>query len=80
MMGVTCDHQFNIMWFFYPSKTRLADVTNRHGSDGKQNARWRFKSPASRVFTQPFIQGADQRKTPKVHVTGDRLIPRTKGQ
>ena len=24
--------------------------------------RWRLKSPASRLFTQPFIQGADQRK------------------
>ena len=25
-------------------------------------ARWRLKSPASRLFTSPFIQGADQRK------------------
>ena len=25
-------------------------------------ARWRLKSPASRLFTQPFFQGADQRK------------------
>ena len=25
-------------------------------------ARWRLQSPASRSFTQPFIQGADQRK------------------
>ena len=25
-------------------------------------ARWRLKSPVSRLFTQPFIQGADQRK------------------
>ena len=24
--------------------------------------RWRLKSPASRLFSQPFIQGADQRK------------------
>ena len=24
-------------------------------------ARWRLESPVSRVFTQPFIQGADQR-------------------
>ena len=24
--------------------------------------RWRLKSPASRLFTQPFIEGADQRK------------------
>ena len=27
-----------------------------------QLARWRLKSPASRLFSQPFIQGADQRK------------------
>ena len=27
-----------------------------------QWARWGLKSPASRLFTQPFIQGADQRK------------------
>ena len=27
-----------------------------------QWARWRLKYPASRLFTQPFIQGADQRK------------------
>ena len=27
-----------------------------------QWARWRLKSPASPLFTQPFIQGADQRK------------------
>ena len=26
------------------------------------SARWRLKSPASGLFTQPFIQGADQRK------------------
>ena len=25
-------------------------------------AQWRLKSPASRLFTQPFIQGADQRR------------------
>ena len=25
-------------------------------------ARWSLKSPASRLFTQPFIQGVDQRK------------------
>ena len=35
MMG---DHQLHIVWFFYPNKTRFAGVTNRHASDGKQNA------------------------------------------
>ena len=32
-------------------------------------ARWRLKSPASRLFTQPFIQGADNKKS-KLRVTG----------
>ena len=31
--------------------------------------RWRLKSPASPLFTQPFIQGADQ-SNPNLHVTG----------
>ena len=33
-------------------------------------ARWRLKSPASRLFTKPFIQGADQKKTSQLRVTG----------
>ena len=52
-----------------------------------QWARWRLKSPASRLFTQPFIQGADQRKhkAPRHwplwgEFTGDQWIPRTKSQ
>ena len=32
-------------------------------------ARWRLKSPASRMFTHPFIQGADQRKHQSYSVT-----------
>ena len=47
--------------------------------------RWRLKSPVSRLFTQPFIQGAVKKniKTPRHwplcgEVTGDRWIPRTK--
>ena len=35
-----------------------------------QWVRWRFKSPASRLYTQLFIQGADQRKTSKLRVIG----------
>ena len=50
-------------------------------------SQWRLKSPASRVFTQPFIQ-AQIKKIIKVprhwplqgEFTGDRRIPRTKGQ
>ena len=46
--------------------------------------RWRLKSPASRLFTQPFIQ-AQIKETIKLHVTGlcegeftgDRWIPHT---
>ena len=49
--------------------------------------RWRLKSPASRLFTQPFIQTQikENNKAPPhwplwVEFTGDRWIPRTKGQ
>ena len=49
--------------------------------------RWRLKSPASRLFTQLFIQ-TQIKKTPKAprhwplcgEFTGDRWIPRTNGQ
>ena len=50
-------------------------------------ARWRLKSPVSRLFTQPFIQTQikeiikAQRHWPLCEeITGDRWIPRTKGQ
>ena len=50
-------------------------------------ARWRIKSPASRFFTQPFIQ-AQIKENIKAQrhwhlcgeFTGDQWIPRTKGQ
>ena len=52
-----------------------------------QWARWRLKSPASRLFTQLFSSGADQRKHQSSaswpswwDFTGDRWFPRTKGQ
>ena len=51
-------------------------------------AQWRLKSPASRLFTQPFIQTQIIKKNIKAprdlylwgEFTGDRWIPRTKGQ
>ena len=50
-------------------------------------ARWRFKSPASRLFTQPFIRAQinENIKAPRHwplcwEFTGDQLIPRTNGQ
>ena len=50
-------------------------------------ARWRFKSPASRLFTQSFIQAQIKEtiKAPRHWLlcgkfTGDRWIPRTKDQ
>ena len=50
-------------------------------------ARWRLKSPASRVFTQAFIRAQikENIKAPRHwplcgEFTGDRRIPRTKGQ
>ena len=49
--------------------------------------RWRLKSPASRLFTQPFIQAQinENIKAPRHwplcgEFTGDRWIPRTNGQ
>ena len=52
-----------------------------------QWARWRLRSPASRLFTQPFIQAQNKEniKAPRHRplwgeFTGDRWIPRTKGQ
>ena len=50
-------------------------------------ARWRLKSPASRLFTQPFIQPQILEKIKALRhwslcgeFTGDRCIPRTKDQ
>ena len=50
-------------------------------------ARWRLKSPASRLFTEPFIpvQIKENIKAPRHwylwgESIGDRWIPRTKGQ
>ena len=52
-----------------------------------QWARWRLKSPASPLFTQPFIgaQIKENIKAPRQwplcgEFTGDRWIPRTNGQ
>ena len=48
---------------------------------------WRLKSPASRLFTQPFIRAQikENIKAPRHwplcgEFTGDRWIPRTNGQ
>ena len=52
-----------------------------------QWARWRLRSPASRLFAQPFIQAQvkENIKAPRhwplcAEFTGDQWIPRTKGQ
>ena len=52
-----------------------------------QWTRWRLKSPASPLFTQPFIRAQikENIKAPRhwplcVEFTGDRWIPRTNGQ
>ena len=49
--------------------------------------RWRLKSPASRLFTQPFIQAQVKEKIKAPShwplwgdFTGDRWIPRTRGK
>ena len=50
-------------------------------------ARWRLKSPASQLFTQPFIQAQIKENTKASchwplwgEFTDDQWIPRTKGQ
>ena len=45
-------------------------------------ARWRLKSPASRLFTQPFIQAQikENIKAPRHRPLCDRWIPHTNGQ
>ena len=50
-------------------------------------ARWRLKSPASWLFTQPFIQAQIKENIKAARYwplwgefTSDRRIPRTKGQ
>ena len=45
--------------------------------------RWRFKSPASRLLTQPYVQIKENIKAPRHRplwgeITGRRWIPRTK--
>ena len=62
----------NIDYFFFlnilPENSSFPNQNMKHYFQGKfitmtsQWSRWRLESPASRLFTQPFIQGADQRK------------------
>ena len=66
--------------FFYGNK-----INFHHISMTSYWARWRLKSPASRLFTQPFIQAQikESIKAPRHwplwgEFTGDRSIPRTK--
>ena len=78
-----------------PSGTNFSDVwiklpkfsfTKKHLkviTVASQWARWCLKSPASRLFTQPFFRAQSKKKS-KLRVTGgeftgDRWIPRTKG-
>ena len=73
--------------------TQISDISAKSAITGlcitvtSQWARWRLKSPASQLFTQPFIQVQIkenikvQRHLPLCgEFTGDRLIPRTNGQ
>ena len=49
-------------WHFNNASPDFITVTS-------QWVRWRLKSPASRLFTQPFVQGRSK-KTSKLRVTG----------
>ena len=81
-------------------KTRVSSIPENHTIDANPYTYvsmymimlcyvvlYRLKSPASRIFTQPFIQGSDQRniRAPRHwplwgEFTGHRWIPHTKDQ
>ena len=71
-------------WHEFALRYRL--ISNISHTKSQNLDVWRLKSPASRVFTQPFIQGQiKENKAPRHwpscgEFTGDRWIPRTKGQ
>ena len=69
---------------YYKNTLRIRDTDSKWTS---QWARWRLKAPASRLFTQTFIQAQikENIKPPRHwplcgEFTGDRWIPSTKGQ
>ena len=82
---VSCSDQCDSLMSEYTNSSALAmglliKVTSKC-------ARWRLKSPAPRLFTQPLIQAKIKeivkalRHSPlRGEFTGDRWIPRTKGQ
>ena len=71
----------------YVTKVYMGSSASTRHYMTSQWGRWRLKSPASRLFTQPFIHAQIKAniKAPRHwplcgKVTGDRWIPRTKGQ
>ena len=74
-------------WISYVSHIYGACDVRKITTITSEWARRRLKSPASRLFTQPFIQAEikENIKAPRHwplwgEFTGDRWIPRTKGQ
>ena len=71
-------------WHEFALRYRL--ISNISHTKSQNLDVWRLKSPAWRVFTQPSIQGQIKvNKAPRHwpscgEFTGDRWIPRTKGQ
>ena len=70
---------YMFVWVCFPSCCVTAATS--------QWARWRLKSPAYRLFTQPFVQAQTKEDTKALRhwplwgeFIGDRWIPRTQGQ
>ena len=70
-----------VSWKFHKNHSSISHY------DDVIMARWRLKSPAPRLFTEPFIQTQTKEKIKAPRhwplcgeFTGDRWIPRTNGQ
>ena len=81
-----CDHLYIMNW-----KTMVLQVKQSRGvlvsniTVMSKWARWRLKSPAARLFAQPFVRVQEITKAPSHwpllgESIGDRLIPHTKDQ
>ena len=92
MILLLSNHQLILLLFFILSKISvyydgLNILKHEYITVTSKWAWWRLKSPASRLFTQPFIQAQIKENIKAPHhwplcgkFTGDRWIPCTKGE
>ena len=76
-----------MQWLIFCTVRHVKHCWSYHHYSDVTMGRWRLESPASRLLTQPFIQGQmkENIKAPRHwplfgEFTGDRWIPRTNGQ